>query len=146
MNGLKKIVYVLFLIATGASAQIKKVQFVSDHNQLPLSNVEVYDGNLLIGKTDRNGFVEVNTGDSDYLHTIKEDYKDSLIKVSDLQEKVTLYKNKPIELEEMVIGRKGNASVRKILNRIQENFEDLLVSTNKLPRYYNVTSKLLMEK
>lgn len=149
MNGLKKIIYVLFLITTVASAQIKRIQFISDENQLPLSDVEVYDGNLLMGKSDLNGYLDIKITDSNYLYIIKEDYNNLFLKVVELQNKVILVKNKPIELEEVVIGKKIKVSVRKILNHIQDNLFDYSkiggwVKYKELG-HYNVTNKLLME-
>lgn len=152
MNRLKNIVYVLFLITTTVSAQTKRIQFVSDENQLPLSDVEVYGGALLIGKSDPNGYLDVKKTDSNYLRIIKEDYEEVEIKITDLHEKVILIKNKPIILTEVIVSKKANISVNKILNNINKTFDRKTfyvfsdLNKYKVPLYFIATNKLFMEK
>lgn len=146
MNIFKNIVYILFFITSAVSAQTKRIQFISDENQLPLSNVEIYEGTLLIGKTDPNGYLDVKKIDSKYLRIIKEGYNDSFIEVSDLGKTVILNK----KLNKTVVGKKAKIGVRKTLNRIQHTIQDGIMwgdkEKYKLPHYFTETNKLLMGK
>lgn len=149
MLNLKKILYVLLFTAVLVNAQVKKIRFVSDENQLPIANVEVYDGNLLIGKSDTNGYLDIKIGVLNNLYIIKEDYRESIIKVSNLDEKVILVKKKPIELKGAMVGEKTTINIKKLLNSIQDNFDKFDGSMfydqgkYKLPHYFEATNKLL---
>ncbi|MGG7033910.1 MAG: hypothetical protein ACI7YS_01805 [Flavobacterium sp.] len=144
MNIFKTIAYVLLFITSAVSAQTKRIQFISEENQLPLSDVEVYEGTLLIGKSDPNGYLDIKKVDSNYLCIIKESYSDSLIKVSDVGETVILKK-----LNKTVADKKAKIGVRKTLNRIRRTVEDGIMwgdkEKYKLPQYFTEINQLLME-
>jgi hypothetical protein len=101
-------------------SQIRSIQILSEDEVNPIDNVEVYDGENLIGKSDLNGFVKINFSKINSIYLIKDGYKDKYLNKDLLETKIFLTINKPIELNEVIV---RNLKIDEILDSIKNNLK-----------------------
>lgn len=141
---LKKAILTLMILSLNifSYGQIRKIQIISEETLIPIEGVEVYDGDNFIGKSNPNGFIEINFSKINFIYLIKDGFKDNYLNINQIESKIILVNNKPIELKEIVI-RKLNDT--EILDSIKFN---LSKNNNKylIPNYFKMSNILKSDK
>lgn len=136
----KKAILILMIFSMNifSYCQVRKVQIVSEETLKPIEGVEVYDGDNLISKSSSYGFIEFDFSKVNFIYLIKEGFRDKILNINQIESKIILVINKPIEIKEIVIRKLKDT---EILDSIKLN---LAINNNKylIPKYFKMSNIL----
>lgn len=125
--------FIFLFVSTFVFSQTKTLKVVSNQDNLLIVNALIYSENDLLGSTDENGQLEINS-DFSTLKIVRENYDDVELTLEDLNNRKWIVKLEPltfIELDDVTIIATSE-SVSSILNKIKES----RFKQNAKPRSY----------
>ena len=125
------ITILIFFLTKLSIGQNIKITIKSENKNELLKGVLIYSNGKLVGETNNDGVVILETKLLNNIQIVKEDFYDLSLKKSELSQVIYLKKNEIIELKEVVVVNYDN---NQILDKIEYN-----LTTNKTI-YKNLTS------
>lgn len=141
---LNKAILILIILSINifSYSQVRKIQIISEETLKPIEGVEVYDGDNLIGKSNPYGFIQINFSKENFIYLIKDGFKDSYLNINQIESKIILLVNKPIELKEILIRKlKDDEILDSIKLNLSKNHNKYLI-----PNYFKMSNILKSDK
>jgi hypothetical protein len=141
---LKNALFTLMLLSINVFtySQVRKIQIISEETLKPIEGVEVYNGDNMIDKSDSYGFIEINFSKTNLIYLIKDGFMDVYFSTNQIESKLILTLNKPIEIKEIVIRKLSDS---EILDSIKINLS-LHNKKYLIPNYFKMSNVLKSEK
>jgi len=132
---MKKITTTLIiLLSLQIFSQKTKIQILNSKDSNPIENVHIYSDLLLIDKTDKKGFFNINLEKYKKISVIKEDYYDTIVNAENIK-KIFLKKIDAIQLKEVIV---TNTNINNLLDSIRDHKKRLKnVNISNYIHFYN---------
>ncbi|OYQ50381.1 hypothetical protein CHU92_00100 [Flavobacterium cyanobacteriorum] len=132
-----KNIFVLILLLSSNQFFSQKIKIqLTDKDNIPVENAQIFSDSTIIDKTNSKGFFSVNTKKYDKIIIVKEDYYDTIISLEKMTNKIQIRKIKAILLEEVIV---TNFKVENILDSVYKNIKTLKnISFTSNLHFYNI--------